>query len=111
MTNSAPYQFTIIRAYSVHNRLDAGSALLLEALFQQPKQHFSGRMLDFACGSGVLAAALQHYTQATQMTGIDVNTLALAAAEKTWQQLGCEFELIASDGLSVLMQKVTTATI
>lgn len=88
-----------------HNRLDAGSALLLEALFQQPKQHFSGRLLDFACGSGVLAAALQHYTKATQITGIDVSTLALAAAKKTWQQLGCEFELIASDGLSVLMQK------
>ncbi|MCL5255974.1 MAG: methyltransferase [Gammaproteobacteria bacterium] len=91
-----------------HNRLDGGSALLLNALMQQPQKHFSGRVLDFACGSGVIAAALHQYSQPTHLTGIDVNTLALAAAAKTWQQLNVEHELIASDGLSVLSKRTPT---
>lgn len=89
------------------NRLDGGSELLLRALYQQPVTHFSGAILDFACGAGVIAAALQHRVAAKSVTGIDINTLALAAAEKTLAPLVEHVTLLASDGLAALQQQTT----
>ncbi|MCH8501358.1 MAG: class I SAM-dependent methyltransferase [Aliidiomarina sp.] len=89
------------------NRLDGGSDLLLRTLYQQPVTACSGDLLDFACGAGVIAAALQHRVVAKSITGIDINTLALAAAEKTLAPLAEHVTLLASDGLAVLKQQTT----
>jgi len=76
--------------------IDAGSAMLLEHLpsWQQ------GRVLDFACGHGVLGAWLQRQAQQLRVTYLDVSALALAATAETLRQNGLIGECIASDGLT-----------
>ena len=58
-------------------RLDVMTAALLAAL-PPPPPH--ARVVDFACGSGVLAAALLLRDPSLRLTLVDADTLALAAA-------------------------------
>lgn len=57
--------------------LDAGTALLLDAL---PTPDASARVLDFACGGGVIAAVLRARVPALSIDLLDADTIALAAA-------------------------------
>jgi len=59
-----------------HNRLDPGSARLLAAL---PGLSPRGRVLDFGCGSGVLALAARQLNPALELTLLDVDALAVHA--------------------------------
>lgn len=62
-----------------HGRLDAGTALLLETL-APPEE--GGRILDFGCGSGVLAGVLLARQPAAEVEMLDVDAVALAAARE-----------------------------
>lgn len=63
-----------------HESVDSGSHYLLRHL---PVPRASSRVLDFACGAGVLGACLQQQQPQLQVTYVDVSALALAATEAT----------------------------
>ncbi|RUO29806.1 16S rRNA methyltransferase [Aliidiomarina sedimenti] len=78
-------------------KLDAGTALLL--------QHFpaemQGKVLDFACGSGVLAASIAtRFPGITHISASDVNAFAIEACKQTLSQVKpADSQIVASDGL------------
>jgi len=77
-------------------RLDAGTRALLEAMARFPVA--GRRVLDFACGSGVIGAFLSALEPTVLVDFLDVDTVALAAA--------CEnvpgARVIPSDGFDAL---------
>lgn len=75
--------------------IDAGSAMLLQHLpiWEQ------GKVLDFACGHGVLGAWLQRQTAALEIDYLDVSVWALAAAEQTLAANAIRGQFVAADGL------------
>jgi 16S rRNA (guanine1207-N2)-methyltransferase len=86
-----------------HGRLDRGTALLLAALERrQPR----GRVLDFACGSGVVGLALQAAAAGElQLTLLDASALALESSRRSLAASGLDpaaVTLLASDGLAEL---------
>ncbi|RPH95549.1 MAG: methyltransferase domain-containing protein, partial [Lysobacterales bacterium] len=86
-----------------HGRLDRGTQLLLEALERrQPR----GKVLDFACGSGVVGLALQAAAAGElQLTLLDASALALESSRRSLAASGLDpaaVNLLASDGLSEL---------
>lgn len=65
-------------------RLDAGSELLLQTLVTaQASLPRSGALLDYACGSGVLAAVVHQLLPKLSVTAVDVDAWALAACRCT----------------------------
>ena len=86
-----------------HGRLDRGTALLLDALERrQPR----GKVLDFACGSGVVGLALQAAAAGElQLTLLDASALALESSRRSLAASGLDpaaVTLLPSDGLSEL---------
>jgi 16S rRNA (guanine1207-N2)-methyltransferase len=85
-----------------HGRLDKGSQLLLKCLESlEPR----GKILDFACGSGVLASALLVSDPDAELTLLDVSALAIESSRSTLQRNGLKADLLPSDGLSELSGK------
>ena len=85
-----------------HGRLDNGSRLLLQTL---EKLQPSDRILDFACGSGVIGCSLLAMDTGAELTLLDVSALALESSRLTLVQNGLKGALLASDGLSELEGK------
>jgi 16S rRNA (guanine1207-N2)-methyltransferase len=86
-----------------HGRLDRGTALLLDVLERlQPR----GKVLDFACGSGVVGLALQVAAAgALHLTLLDASALAIESSRRSLAASGLDpaaVTLQASDGLSEL---------
>lgn len=79
-----------------HGRLDSGTALLLEVL---GKLRPSGRILDFACGCGVVGIALLAASRESSLTLLDSSALALESSRQSLQANGLQAEVLASDGL------------
>lgn len=73
--------------------LDSGSLLLLNS-FEEP---IKGKVLDIACGSGVLAAVLATYSPKMKITLSDVGAAALEASRATLAANGLQGEVIASN--------------
>jgi 16S rRNA (guanine1207-N2)-methyltransferase len=83
--------------------LDAGTAMLLETLDENPLR--SGTVLDFACGAGVLGAWLHRWHEQQNqprvtVDGIDVQSQAVVCARATYERNGVSGRILASDGLS-----------
>jgi len=83
--------------------LDAGTRLLLENLSDQPLK--AERVLDFACGAGVIGSWLQVFRQGRGQApgivdGIDVQAQAVACARATYERANARGEIFASDGLA-----------
>lgn len=90
-----------------HESVDSGSHYLLRHL---PVPRASSRVLDFACGAGVLGACLQQQQPQLQVTYVDVSALALAATEATLErnQLATDGEattVMAADKLDAKLGK------
>lgn len=79
-----------------HGDLDQGSQLLLEAL---AGMELRGRVLDFACGAGVIGTVLKHAQPALDLELCDHDALALQATAETLAVNGLEARVTASDGL------------
>lgn len=76
-------------------RLDLGTELLLSHL-----PTFSGRVLDFGCGAGVIAAALLKAQPSLALECVDINAMALASCELTLAANGMTAKVYPSDGLA-----------
>lgn len=82
-----------------HGRVDAGTALLLEAL---EKIDVQGDVLDFACGAGILGACIAANHTDCRVTFLDTNALAIKASKETLAANKLKGTLLASNGLSEL---------
>ena len=82
-----------------HGRLDAGTALLLDVL---PSVQPSGRVLDFACGAGVIGLAVRASSENTHLTLLDDSALALESTRLSLEANGFEGDVVASNGLAGL---------
>jgi len=75
--------------------LDQGTELLLSHL-----PTLSGRVLDFGCGAGVIAAALLKAQPTLSLECIDISAMALASCELTLAANGMRAKVYPSDGLA-----------
>lgn len=82
-----------------NRRLDPGSSLLLKS-FEGALPR--GRLLDFGCGSGVLAIALMSAGADIDPVLLDDSALALESARLGLEKNGLRGRLVASDGLTEL---------
>lgn len=80
-----------------HGRLDAGTALLLDAVADMVP---GGDVLDFACGAGLIGAFIAQRHPQTCVTLLDNNALALRACEETMAANHLIGTVMASDGFS-----------
>jgi 16S rRNA (guanine1207-N2)-methyltransferase len=80
-----------------HGRLDAGSRMLLDNL---PRLDLAGRVLDFACGSGVIGLAALAENPQLDLTMSDSSAAALESARRSLDANGLQARLVASDGLA-----------
>ncbi|MBU2115212.1 MAG: methyltransferase [Gammaproteobacteria bacterium] len=78
-----------------HGKLDIGTALLLDNLPDIGK----GKVLDFACGCGVVGAMLKRKHPAIELFCSDISQLAVKATELTLAANGLSGTVIAADGL------------
>ncbi|MDO6440768.1 class I SAM-dependent methyltransferase [Marinobacter sp. 2_MG-2023] len=85
------------------NGLDDGTRMLLETLAEQPV--CGDRLLDFACGAGVIGAWTQAHQSAegkpvASVDGVDVQSQAVICARETYRRNSAAGTIFASDGLS-----------
>ena len=81
-----------------HGRLDRGTRMLIDAL---PPLTTGARVLDFGCGSGVVAAVALARTPDLVVDCVDVDALALAAARENVPGA----RLILGDGLKAVQHR------
>ena len=82
-----------------HGRLDRGTALLLSAM---PALGAETRVLDFACGAGVIAQALVQRNPGLRPDLLDVDALAVHAATRNVPEAG---HIWLSDGWSAVPRR------
>jgi len=103
-TNYAGNSINVVSLPGVfaHGRLDPGSQLLLQTLEQlQP----GGKILDFACGSGIIACALLSADNQADLSLLDVSALAIESSRRSLHENGFKAVLLPSDGLAELRGK------
>jgi len=84
-----------------HGRLDRGTALLLETLADlRGAECPAGRVLDFACGIGVLGLSLLKRDPTLELTLLDSSALALESVRQTVQANDLQATVLPSDGLA-----------
>ena len=79
-----------------HGELDAGTALLLQQLGHVQ----SGKVLDFACGAGIIGALLKLQHPAIELFATDICALATASATATLALNKLQGQVRCQDGLS-----------
>lgn len=78
-----------------HGKLDTGTALLLQHLGHVQ----DGKVLDFACGAGIIGAALKQQAPGIELYCSDISALATAATNATLLANQLSGQVIAADGL------------
>ncbi len=78
-----------------HGKLDAGTLLLLENV----KHIQQGRVLDFACGAGIVGCYLLKAQPALHVFSSDVSALAVASSKATFALNQQQATVLAADGL------------
>lgn len=79
-----------------HGRLDQGTRLLLETLQEQEP---AGRILDFACGNGIIGLFLLNLNSGIDLTLLDSSALAIESTRRTLHANRRTATVLASDGL------------
>lgn len=84
--------------------LDEGTRMLLESFDKWPPAA-GHRVLDFACGAGVVGAWLQAWQRrqglpVATVDGLDVQSQAVVCAGATYRQNDASGDILASDGLA-----------
>ena len=85
-----------------HGNLDKGSELLLDTLLELAP---SGRVLDFACGSGVIGLSLLGLNPEIDLTMLDTSALAIESTRRSLAKNHQQATVVASDGLAELTGK------
>ncbi|QSP94358.1 class I SAM-dependent methyltransferase [Marinobacter salinisoli] len=85
-----------------HGELDDGTGLLLDTLAETPIT--ADRILDFACGAGVIGTWLQSWQRqngraCSEVDGLDVQSQAVICAQATYERGNAKGNILASDGL------------
>jgi 16S rRNA (guanine1207-N2)-methyltransferase len=83
------------------NALDTGTKILLAHL----PDIMAGKVLDFGCGAGVIAAYIGTVYPQTKLTLVDVSALALHSAQTTLSLNKLSGEFIASNSLSDVQER------
>ncbi|MGI5308647.1 methyltransferase [Rheinheimera sp. WS51] len=78
-----------------HGKLDIGTALLLEHL----PIISQGKVLDFACGNGVVGAALKFTNPNIDLYCSDISSIATEASKLTLAKNGLAATIITADGI------------
>lgn len=78
-----------------HGKLDAGTLLLLENL----KHIQQGKVLDFACGAGIVGSYLLKAQPGLHLFSSDVSALAVASTKATFALNLQQATVLAADGL------------
>lgn len=83
--------------------LDKGTRVLLETLAEHPVRN--DRLLDFACGAGIVGAWVQalHIAESIPVPvvdGVDVQSQAVICARQTYEYNNATGSIFASDGLA-----------
>ncbi len=78
-----------------HGKLDTGTALLLDNL----PDIRQGKVLDFACGCGVVGAMLKRKQPAIELFSSDISSLAVKATQLTLAANNLSGTVTAADGL------------
>lgn len=79
--------------------VDDGTELLLQTM-----EPVSGSGLDFGCGCGVISAAVGKSFDC-ELTAVDVDSLAVASSNKTFEKNNINAKAISSNGLSEITNK------
>lgn len=79
-----------------HGKLDAGTALLLQQLGHVQ----SGKVLDFACGAGIIGALLKLQQPSIELYATDICALATASTTATLALNKLQGQVRCQDGLS-----------
>lgn len=88
-----------------HGHLDPGSQLLIETLAPgHAPSPIRGRVLDFACGAGVIGLALSSLNPGVELVMLDDSALALEAARCSLEKNSINASLVASNGLTGLLR-------
>ncbi|PYE33222.1 16S rRNA m(2)G 1207 methyltransferase [Idiomarina fontislapidosi] len=89
--------FTTLPGVFSQGRLDAGTELLLDHL----PENMQGKVMDFACGSGVIGAMVARKFK-IELVASDVSPMAIESTRCNWQSIGVEGDLLLADGLPSL---------
>jgi 16S rRNA (guanine1207-N2)-methyltransferase len=89
-------EFTTLPGVFNAGKLDVGTKLLLDNL----KLNKRGRVLDLACGSGVIGLTCKSRQPELYVEMVDIDGMALTSAELNAKTLGLDCPVFASDGLS-----------
>lgn len=81
-----------------YGELDAGTRLLLE---NSPLDR-GGKVLDFACGAGVIGCYLALQQTKINLTMSDISALAIYSAQQTAKANGIDATIVAANGLEGL---------
>lgn len=87
-------------------RLDEGSALLLQSLEGKRPKRLEQRILDFGCGVGVLGICAKTMYPEISLEQVDINWLALECTKRSLSANGLEAKVYASDGWSEVSGRV-----
>lgn len=100
--HSTPIKVVSYPGVFAHGRLDTGTALLLDTIADAG---IEGKVLDFACGAGVIGALIAALHKHTDVTFLDSNAVSLRACQETLAANHLSGSILASDGLSELAGK------
>ncbi len=105
--NQQDWEFTTLPGVFSYGSLDPATRMLLNTLQQLPVK---GRVLDFACGCGVIGLTLMSLSSTLTVDLLDVNAMALASTEINIQKNNADtdrLEIIPSDGFSGITKTYT----
>jgi len=91
-----PINFTTYPGVFNAGKLDIGTKLLLDNITLNKR----GRVLDLACGSGVIGLTCKSRRPELYVEMVDIDGMALASAELNSKNMGLDCPVFASDGLS-----------
>lgn len=80
-----PFTLTSSSGTFSSNRLDKGTAVLLDCWESFPK---SGKILDLGCGWGPIGISIAKLQSETVVTGVDINERSVALANQNAKELG-----------------------
>lgn len=91
-----PLEFQTYPGVFNAGKLDAGTKLLLDNIILNKR----GRVLDLACGSGVIGLTCKSRQPELYVEMVDIDGMALVSAELNAKTLGFDCPVFVSDGLS-----------